>query len=230
VCGKCVEACPEGAITITFNDAVLEGVPRFDTVEAARKTDYFIFKTPVPYSYELNEEMLEQLRNEFEPSKIVTEFCKEAAGKKSEEIEEIAKAVFNEYGKNWMKKVLQLGEEYPDRTYEVIKETVDQTGDLFFPLIPQRFIEIAYLSTQEFLKLDIIENWAQRIVYQVPNCYMFRQLQEQCGDDVAELMPCKGACLTGLEALFKDLDLEVTIGMDAETAKDGICQFRISSI
>ena len=106
---------------------------------------------------------------------------------------------------------------------------IDHTGELFFPIVPQRFIEIAYLSTQEFLKLRVIENWIERLIYQVPNCYMYRQLQEKCGEDIAKLMPCKNACLTGLETLFKDFDLDVTIGMDSETAKDGYCQFRITS-
>ena len=43
-----------------------------------------------------------------------------------------------------------------------MKEVADRTGEQFFPLVPQRFIEIAYLSTQEFLELNILENWVRK--------------------------------------------------------------------
>lgn len=229
MCGKCVENCPEGALTISYGDTVLKGTKQFDTVEAAKKTDYYTFQTPRPYSYELSEEMLDLLREEFDPAKIVAKFAQTVAGKQTDEVDGIAKEVFSEYGRNWMKKVLQLGGEYTDRTYEILKEAVDRTGELFFPLVPQRFIEIAYLSTQQFLHLTIVENYSHRLVFKVPNCDTFKLLQEQCGSEIAELMPCKHACLSGLEALCRDLDLDVTIDVDAEAAKDGYCQFRLTS-
>jgi len=229
MCGKCVDICPEGAITITFEDTILKGTKKFDTAEEARKSDYDLWVAPHPYSFELNSDMLDMLREEFGPPQIVARFAQTIAGKGEEEVSDIAREIFSEYGKDWMKKVRQLGEQYSDRTYEMMLEMIDKTGELFFPLVPQRFIEIAYLSTQEFLKLTVLENWIQRLVYQVPNCYMFRQLQEQCGSEIAKLMPCKHACLTGLETLFRDFGLDVAIGMDAETAKDGHCQFRITS-
>jgi len=230
MCGKCVEVCPEGAITITLGDTVLKGSKKFDTAEEAKKSPAEIWKAPQPYSFELSEDMLDALHNEFDPPKIVGKFAEAISNKKKEEVNSIAKDLFSEYGRNWMKKVLQLGEEYPDRTYEVMKEVIDHTGELFFPLVPQRFIEIAYLSTQELTRVPILENWKERLVYQVPKCYMFRQIQEQCGSDVGERMLCKDACLIGLETLCRDLDLDVTIGMDAETAKDGYCQFRIAVV
>jgi len=230
MCGKCVDTCPEGAITITFDDAVMKGTKKFDTSEEARKSSYEIWQAPQPYSFELNEEMLSLLREEFDPPKMVSGFARAIAGKNKKEVADIAKTTFAEYGKAWMKKAHLLGEDYPDRTYEMMKEVVDSIGELFFPLVPQRFIEIAYLSTQQFLKLDIVENWKQRLVYQVPSCYMFTQLTEHCGSEIAGTMPCRDACLEGLKTLFAELDLDTTIAMDAETARDGYCEFRITSV
>jgi len=228
MCNKCVEICPEGAITITYNDGVLKGTKTADTAEEAKKASYPLFVAPRPYSFELNEEMIALLRQEFEPPGVVEKFTKAIAGKKGTEVDDIAKDVFGEYGKGWMKKVLQLGEEYPDRTHEVLRETIDRTGELFFPLVPQRFIEIAYLSTQQFLKLSVLENHRHKLVYQVPDCYTLRLLREKCSSEVADLLPCKHGCLTALEVLFQDLNLDVTIDMDA--SEDGYCQFVVTSV
>ena len=228
MCNKCVEICPEGAITITYNDTVLKGTKTADTAEEAKKSSYPLFVAPRPYSFELNEEMIALLRQEFEPSGVVNKFTKAIAGKKGTEVDDIAKDVFGEYGKEWMRKVLQLGEEYPDRTHEVLREVIDRTGELFFPLIPQRFIEIAYLSTQQFPKLSVLENYRHKLVYQVPDCYTLRLLMEKCSSEVADLLPCKYGCLTALEVLFQDLNLDVTIDMDA--SEDGYCQFVVTSL
>jgi len=228
MCNKCVEICPEGAITITYNDTVLKGTKTADTAKEAKKSSYPLFVAPRAYSFELNEEMIALLRQEFEPLGVVNKFTQAIAGKKGTEVDEIAKDVFGEYGKEWMRKVLQLGEEYPDRTLEVLREVIDRTSELFFPLIPQRFIEIAYLSTQQFLKLPILENYHHKLVYQVPNCYTLKLLREKCSSKVADLLPCKYGCLTALEVLFQDLNLDVTIDMN--TSEDGYCQFAVTSV
>ena len=230
LCNRCVEVCPEGAITITYDGNVYQGVKTADTQEEAKKSPYPLFAAPASYSFELNEDMIALLRQEFDPAKIVAKFAQAIAGKQKDEVANEAKEIFSEYGREWMKKVLQLGEEYSDRTYDLLKEVIDETGEFFFPHVPQRFIEIAYLSTQQFLKLPILENYRQRLLYQVPDCYTFRQLKEHCGSEIAEPMPCKHACLSGLEAMCRDLDLDVTIDMEAETAKDGYCQFRITNV
>ena len=126
-----------------------------------------------------------------------------------------------------MKKTMQLGEEYSDRTIEMVKESVDRSGNQFllFPHVPQRFVEIAYLGTQQFLKLPVILNNQYELAYRVPKCLLFNQIKEKCGDEVASLMTCKNACLKALETLRKDLELDVVIDMAASTAKDGHCEF-----
>ena len=198
--------------------------------EEAKKTAYALFVAPRPYSFELSMEMLELLRKEFDPTIVVTGFAEAIAGKKEAEIDAVAEKILGEYGEEWMKKTLQLGEEYPDRTYEVLKEAADQTGELVFPLVLQRFIEIAYLSTQQFRILPIVENWARRLVYKVTDCYTFKTLQEKCGSDVAGLLPCRHACLTLCRTGWEGLNLDATINMDATMVKDGYCQFAVNRL
>ena len=96
--------------------------------EQARKSAYEVYIAPRPFSFELSSEMIGLLRCEFAPPNVVEKFAREIAGKESRKIDAIAKKVFGAYGENWMRRTLQLGEEYPDRTYEVLKEAVTEQG------------------------------------------------------------------------------------------------------
>ena len=82
---------------------------------------------PNKYSFELNSEMLQLLHDEFDVEKITSKFAEALNGKGPEEIEKEGKAIFETYGRDWIRKVHQLGDEYPDRTYEVLKEIIDKS-------------------------------------------------------------------------------------------------------
>ena len=181
-------------------------------------------------SFELNEEMLGLIAKEFDIQQLVSRFAQAISGKESEEIGNIAEEMFTDYGADCIRKSIQLGEEYPDRTYEVLREALDSTGGgLWFPLLPQRFLEIAYLSTHDLEFLPVIENSPHRLVYRIDGCKMFQALKENCGEEVANMLPCKNGCLSLCHTLFNDLDYpEVLIGMEASTSKDGYCQFAIT--
>lgn len=187
---------------------------------------------PAKASFELSEEMLDLIGKEFSIEQLVGRFAQAISGKKLEEIKGIADEIFTRYGVDWIRKSLQLGEEYPDRTYEVLREAIDSTGgSLWFPLLPQRFLEIAYLSTQDLEFLPVIENNPQRMVYKVDSCKMFQALKEECGVETANMLPCQHACLSACRTLFNDLDYpEVLIEMEASTNKDGYCQFVITKL
>jgi hypothetical protein len=198
--------------------------------EQAQKSAYEVYIAPRPFSFELSSEMIGLLRQEFTPPIVVEKFAKEIIGKEPGQIDAIAKKVFGSYGENWMRKTLQLGEEYPDRTYEVLKESVDQTGEMKFPLILQRFIEIAYLGTQQFRILPIVENWSKRLVYKVKDCYTFKTEVAQCGQEVANMLPCRYACLGACKTALSGLDLDAAVNMEATMVKDGYCQFALTKV
>jgi hypothetical protein len=196
--------------------------------EEAKKTAYNLYIAPRPFSFELSMEMVGLLRNAFDPPIIVEDFSKAIAGKKAGELDAIARDVYGKYGVAWMRRTLQLGEEYPDRTYEILKEGVDKTGEMKFPLVLQRFIEIAYLSTQQFRVLPIVENWAKRLVYKVKDCYLYKTEIEKCGQDVASVLPCRYACLSACKTALDALNLDGSVEMEANMVKDGCCQFAIT--
>ena len=179
------------------------------------------------YSYELNPEMLKQLNEEFDTQKMAVEFAGKIEGKSSDEVASEGRTFFEAYGTNWIKKAHKLGEEYPDRTYEVLKMAIDKAdgGYFKFALLPQRFIEIAYLSTQDIPVLPVIENNPERLIYRMVECKTFNSIKEECGEDVANQLHCKHACLTACRTIHKDLDIDANVEMEASIPVDGYCQF-----
>ncbi|MFH0913909.1 MAG: hypothetical protein V1849_01295, partial [Chloroflexota bacterium] len=65
----------------------------------------------------------------------------------------------------------------------------------------------------------------QTLRYKVPGCTIYRELQEQCGEEVASRMPCRHACLIALRVLHEDLGLPAGVSMLGSMAKDQACQF-----
>ena len=183
-------------------------------------------------SFELNEEMLGIIAKEFSIQELVDKFAQAISGKKPGEIEKIAEDIFTRYAVDWIRKSKQLGEEYSDRTYQVLMEQIDATGGhMRFPLVPQRILEIAYLSTQEMELLPILENNSKRLVYWLDACKVFPLIKEKCGEEVANMLPCRHACLTACHTLFTDFDYpEVLVEMEGTTNKDGYCQFSIKRL
>lgn len=178
-----------------------------------------------PLSFELDEDWLSIIAREFNIEKAASDFAQAIAGKGSK-IESIGKDFFEKYGTNLMRRNLQLGEEYMDRTYEVLKAACDKTGGyLTWPLVPQRFIEAAVLSTQDALTMPIIQNNHDCFQFRIEECKMYAALKNKCNQDVADSLPCRHGCLAMIHTAFGDLDLMANTSMTALTPKNGYCEF-----
>lgn len=197
-----------------------------------RKAPYPLFVAPRPYSFDLTQDMVNLIREEFNAEVVAGKLAEAIKGKAKGEVEKAASALFEELGESWMRRTMQLGEEYSDRTIEVVKESVDHQGTQFllWPHVPQRFVEIAYLSTQEFLKVPITLNSMEALEYRIPQCALFNKIKEKSGDAVANRMTCKNYCLKALETLRRDLELDAVVDMAKSTAKDGYCEFSMKKI
>ena len=181
-----------------------------------------------PLSFELNEEMLSIINQEFDVDKVITDFTQGIAGKSSREIETICNKIFTNYGENLIKRARQLGDEYPDRTYEVIVKAIEDTDSYYkFSLLPQRSLEIAYLGAFNIMKLHIIENNHERLIIQLEpdECLIYDTLTKKCNKEVVDLLPCKYSCLAMMETLHRDLALDAIVSMEASMPKDGYCPF-----
>ena len=197
-----------------------------------KKQPYDLFVAPKKYSFDLNEDMIKTLREEFNPEIIVTRVAEAVKGKTGTEIENTARGIWEEWAEKWMRRTMLLGEEYPDRTIEIALEAVNHDGNqfLFFPHVPQRFIEIAYLSIQQALKIPVIINNRSELAYGIPNCTVHKLIKEKAGEDVAKRMTCRHACFKALETLRQDLELDILISQPASTGTDGYCAFSLKKI
>ena len=151
-------------------------------------------------------------------------FAKSIENKERKEIEDIAKKVFGEYGRNLMTRAIELGEKYSDRTYGVMKEVAKKTGVGPFPHVPQRFLEIFNMGTQQNV-LKVVVSTMSQLTHRVGPCVFFDAVKEKCGEDVAKLLTCKHIDLSALEALYNNFNLQVNIRMEASIPSEGYCQF-----
>ena len=203
-----------------------------DPFAELKKTSYDLFVAPRPYSFDLNQDMVDMLRSEFNADVVSSRLAEAIKGKKKADIAAAASAFFKEVGNAWMQKTIQLGDEYSDRTIEVVMESVDRQGSQFmvWPHVPQRFIEIAYLSTQAFLKVPITLNSLEALEYRIPQCALFGAIKEKCGDEVANMMTCKDYCLSALDTVCKHVEMEIITSMPKNTAADGYCEFLMKKL
>ena len=158
--------------------------------------------------------------------KAAVDFAQAIAGKNKKEIEAIGKEFFKRYGTNLTRRSLQLGEEYMDRTYEVLRAACEKTGGyLTWPLIPQRFIEAAVLSTQDILVVLIILNSHDCFRFRVEDCKMYAALREKCSQEITELLPCRHGCLAMVQTAFSDVGLGASTSITTSVLKDEYCEF-----
>lgn len=178
------------------------------------------------YSFELHEDMLGMIETEFSAQEIARKLTTAIKEKSSQETAGIGEEIFNDYGRHWSERVVDLGETYMDRTYEILRQELDETGSPAFPLIPQRFIEIAYLSTQRISTLPVVENNVNRLIFRVDNCRIYEAVLEQCGENTAKLLTCRHGCLNLCEGIMRGLGIDgIEAKMSAKTPDDGHCQF-----
>lgn len=197
-----------------------------------KKQPYPLYKAPKPYSFDLNEDMISTLHKEFNAEKVSDELMKVIKGKDKTEAVKDAEVFFKQMGTKWMSRTIQLADEYSDRTIEMVLESVDQQGRQFliFPHVLQRYVEIANLANQEFLKVPIVLNNKDELAYQIPKCALYTKIIEKSGIDFAQKMTCKNYCLAALEIAQKKVELEALLSMPSETAKNALCEFSIRKL
>jgi len=174
--------------------------------------------------------MLQTIAQELDIQELTSHFAEAIASQSGEAVEKAAEAIFEDYGRRLIRRSRQLGEEYLDQTYEMLKKVIDKTSVMYFPLVPQRFIEIAYLGTQPISTLPIVQNNGQKLAYKLTKCGTFDAIKEKCGPQVANSLPCRHACLAMVQTVFQDLDIQVNISLEATMPQDGYCQFTATKI
>lgn len=169
--------------------------------------------------FDLDMEMIEQISEEFDPEDFVNDLD-------TSEIEAIGSS-FEKYGRELARRSIELGEKRTDRTEEVLKSAMEKTNELKFPLVPERYLEIAYLSIQPFKRLWVHANSPQVFSYKIEDCSVYQALADVHGEDLARKLPCKDACLSLAKEIFSHFDFDVEPVMESEMPEDDKCEFKI---
>jgi hypothetical protein len=183
--------------------------------------------------YILNREMILQIRREFDASKVVDDFAR--AVQNGEDVEKAGEDIFSSFGERLAKRVIEFGEKKSDLMYEEIKKQVEKlSGRLYFPFVPERFIEIAYLSIFPKIKrMTITEANEGCLSFRVSEgeCGIYSGIFTQCGKDTAKVLACEHGCLTLLDTFYADLNVgSAKVKMLGKIPKDTYCEFRCDRI
>lgn len=172
------------------------------------------------YMFDLDYNLVKTIQEEFNPEKL---------GDKLNDMDKNnLEPFFSEYGEKLMDMSLDLGEKYSDRKYEVLKEAIEKTGSMKFPLLPQRFIEIAYLGIQPFKRLWLSANTPKLFSYKVNKCSIYEELKN-LGEDAIKDLPCKNMCFSLLKKAFSEFGLNIDIEMTSNFNDDGECVFVVKN-
>jgi len=174
------------------------------------------------YDFDLDQEMIKVLSEEFDP----TNFVKALGSSGLKDFEGIRNS-FKDYGRNLARRSVEKGEERPDRTYEVMKKAIEKTGEMKFPLAPQRYVEIAYLSTQPFKRLWVLMNSPKVFAYRLNECSIYQAIKKEQGEEFAQRIVCKSACFAMIDEIFSHFGFDIKSSLEVSMADAGNCQFRI---
>ncbi len=174
------------------------------------------------YNLDLDEGMINELSEEFAP----VNFVKTLKLSEPHSIED-AKASLEEYGRELARKSIEKGEKRIDRVYHVMKKAIEKTGEMKFPFIPQRYLEIAYLSIQPIRRLRIVANSAKSFSFRLNECSLYKAIEEEYGKEAADKMVCKSTCFALIEEILSHFDFDIKPSLEASMADDGKCQFKI---
>lgn len=171
------------------------------------------------YDHDIDQDLIEKLSKMFDPFEFVDDLD-------SGDIKD-KKSAFREYGSSLIEKSIELGEQSTDRTLEVMKQTAEKTSELKFPLFPERYIELAYLSIEPFKRLWINANSPEVFSYELKNCNVYDAIEEKYGEGACSKMACQEACFAILDGAFNHFDFDVEKSLEMNMSEDGKCLFRV---
>ena len=171
-------------------------------------------------NYRISKDLFDAIENEFKTETIAKKY-----------LESKDPNLFKEHGKKLMEKTYELGSkpEYSDRIYELIQMAGKDTGgEVIFPHVPQRFIEIAYLSVHFMGILRVRVNNMKELTFTVDekHCGIYGHLKEGLSEDELKALPCKDSCLTAVNRIFELLKMDdVSVSQTEKMPEKGVCTF-----
>lgn len=166
------------------------------------------------YEFDMPKEMIQEVSSQIDLRALV---------EKSKPMDkEATREMFSEFGRELMKKVIEVAERYKDRTAEMIEIVAHSTG-IGFPHRLQRYLELFFLSSRPNDKWSIAESNTKKLKFRVHACSIYNLMTEagQKFDDFS----CKFACISAFQEACRKTEDKVSIEMSERLPRQGVCEF-----
>jgi hypothetical protein len=176
------------------------------------------------YDYYFSDAVLSRFAQSFRMDGVITRFISLVKEKRIDQIENVAKQLLGEYLQNLSSSLVRYEKDSLDRTGEIMYQVAEKTG-VRFPSIPQRLIELAFISTRSQDKLLVSTATTEEIVFRVSPCITYSELKKSLGEEKARDMPCRYGCIANSKILFDELKIAVKSETRARISDAGYCEF-----
>jgi hypothetical protein len=180
------------------------------------------------YDYYFSDDLVSKFSQRFNMMKAISGFISMAKEKTSKQIDVIARQVLGKYSQELSTSLVDSDKDHMDRGGEIIHQVAERTG-IKFPSIPQRLIELGFMSTRAQDKLTIFVSTSKTLTLRVSTCAAYTELKSKFGEEKAKDLPCKYGCLANSKILFDKLNIPVELEGSANINEKGYCEFRFQS-
>ena len=169
----------------------------------------------VERAFDMPRQMAEEISSMFD--------FNELAEKTRDKTEDEARMAYVEFGREVMKKVIELADgKYLDRTGEMIEVVAKQTG-VQFPHRIQRYVELSVLALRPQDKCNITFSTTKEMRIQEYSCAVNKALVE-AGVNM-EGLPCGAACIAGFIEAARTASVKMRVEHSAKLPDAGYCEF-----
>jgi hypothetical protein len=190
----------------------------------ARRREEIMSDEEELYDYYFSNAVLSRFAKDFKMDGVINRFISLVKEKRTNEIENVAKQVLGGYLQNLSSSLVRLEKDSLDRTGEIMYQVAEKTG-IRFPSIPQRLVELAFMSTRPQDKLSVPVATTDELALRVSPCAAYSELKKTLGEKEARIMPCKYGCIANSKILFDELKIAVKSQTRARISDTGYCEF-----
>jgi hypothetical protein len=180
------------------------------------------------YDYYFSDDLLSRFSKRFGMNKAVDDFISSVEGKSPKEINSIAQEALGRYLQELSMSLVKAEKDSIEHTGEITYQVAEKTG-IRFPSVPQRLLELGFMSTRPLDRLSVIESNPKTLVLRIPTCTAYAEIKQRLGEEKTKDLPCRYGCLANSKMLFDQLGIATQSKMTAKANEKGFCEFTFNS-
>jgi hypothetical protein len=180
------------------------------------------------YDYYLSDDLLSRFSHHFSMDKAIDDFISSTRGKSREETNNTAQQMLGRYLRELSTSLAKAEKDSIDHTGEIMYTVAEKTG-IRFPSVPQRLLELGFMSTRPQDKLSVTISSPKVLVLRIPSCTAYTMIKQRLGEEKTKDLPCIYGCLANSKMLFDQLGIATQLRNTAKINEKGFCEFTFNS-